>query len=149
MTAALTPQSRVHCNFQHPGEIKAMKYATTIKLILFLITATLLSAGALPVASADPVHHTIVFKVAPEKSADFLAIMKEAAVDTRAFKGCEYFAILVDEKDPGNILFYEIWDSEDNHKAYQAWRNETKFGDRLSAFMIAPPTRNSYTLFDD
>lgn len=126
-----------------------MKTVNPMKPILLLLTVTLLSTGALPVASADPVHHTIVFKVAPEKSADFLAVMKQAVVDTRAFKGCEYLAILVDEKDPGNILFYEIWDSAENHKAYQAWRNETGFGEKLAPFMMGPPTRNDYTLFDD
>jgi quinol monooxygenase YgiN len=108
----------------------------------------LLSCPALS-AIAAPEYSTLDLKIKPEKSAEFLTFMKQAAVDTRAHKGCQYFAILVDASNPAHVVFYEIWDSKADHEAYRAWRNETKFGDKFQPFLAAPPAGTSFTKFDD
>jgi quinol monooxygenase YgiN len=85
-----------------------------------------------PVSAAqEPVHYTNVLTVAPERADEFLEFITEAAAETRNFEGCQYFAILVDQNDPGRVVFYEIWDSVEAHQAYRAWRNETGFGELM------------------
>jgi quinol monooxygenase YgiN len=112
------------------------------------IAATYLGSVALP-AAAESVYFTLQLKVEPAKSAEFVAFMKEAAVDTRHFKGCEYFAILVDQNDPGNVLFYSIWASKADNDAYRAWRAETKFGEKLAPFLAWQAVPTFYTKVDD
>jgi quinol monooxygenase YgiN len=112
------------------------------------IAGVLLACGALT-ASAEPVYYTLELKVDPAKTAEFLSFMKAAAADTRNSKGCQYFAILVDESDPGRVLFYEIWDSKADHEAYRAWRTETKFADKLAPFLAGPTVQSYFAKFDD
>ena len=100
-------------------------------------------------ASADPIYSTLELKVDPAKTAEFLSFMKVAAVDTRNFKGCQYFAILVDESDAGRVLFYEIWDSKADHEAYRAWRTETNFADKLAPYLAGPTAQSYFAKFDD
>jgi quinol monooxygenase YgiN len=118
------------------------------KRIGLWIAALLLGCAALT-AAADPVYSTLELEVDPAKSADFLSFMKVAAADTRNFKGCQYFAILVDENDPGRVLFYEIWDSKADHEAYRAWRTETKFADRLASYLAGPTVQSYFAKYDD
>ena len=100
-------------------------------------------------AAQAEVYYTLELKVDPATSAEFLDFMKVAAVDTRAFKGCRYFAILVDDSDPSRVLFYEIWDSKADHEAYRAWRGETKFGDKIAPFLAGQAVPAYYTKYDD
>jgi quinol monooxygenase YgiN len=113
------------------------------------LAAAVFCVGVAANAAAEPIYYTAELKVDPAKSDEFLALMKDAAVDTRAFKGCQYFAILVDETNPGRVLFYEIWDSKADHQAYRAWRAETKFGDRIAPFLAGPPVPSYFVKFDD
>ena len=101
------------------------------------------------VASAEPVFYTLELKVDPAKSAEFIEFMKAAAEDTRAFEGCQYFAILVNESDPSSVLFYEIWDSKADHEAYRAWRAETKFGERIGPYLQGQAVATYYVKADD
>jgi heme oxygenase (mycobilin-producing) len=129
-----------------PGD--SMHKRNAAKGIGLWIAGLLLACVALT-AAADPVYYTLELKVDPAKSADFLSFMKVAAADTRNFKGCQYFAILVDESDPGRVLFYEIWDSKADHEAYRAWRTETKFADRLASYLAGPTVQSYFAKYDD
>jgi quinol monooxygenase YgiN len=114
----------------------------SLLLIGALLTCTTFAANA-------DVYYTLALQVDPAKSAEFLEFMKVAAVDTRARKGCQYFAILVDESDPSRVLFYEIWDTKADHEAYRAWRAETKFGDQVAPFLAGQAVPTYYTKYDD
>ncbi|MBN1240719.1 MAG: antibiotic biosynthesis monooxygenase [Gammaproteobacteria bacterium] len=116
---------------------------------LAIVLICVLSAASMSKAAAEPVHYTIELRVDPARSEEFLAVMKEAAPDTRAFEGCQYFAILVDETDPGRVLFYEVWDSKEHLEAYQRWRSETNFGAKIAPYMAGDSVRTFYTKFDD
>ncbi len=79
---------------------------------------------------------TIDLQVDPEKMDEFLAMIIEAAPDTRAREGNLLFDIYVDQDKPGHVVFYEIWDSKELQQAYIAWRQETGFNARLGPFMV-------------
>jgi quinol monooxygenase YgiN len=100
----------------------------------FLI-ASLLAAAPAVAAAREPVYYTNSLSVDPARAAEFLVFIREAAKDTRSFKGCRYFAILVDDTDPSRVLFYEIWDSKEDHEAYRAWRARTGFSERIRPFL--------------
>jgi quinol monooxygenase YgiN len=125
-----------------------MNAAASTKFFAILLTGVVLCAASMS-SVAEPVHYTIELRVDPARSDEFLAVMKEAAPDTRAFEGCQYFAILVDENDPGRVLFYEIWDSKENLEAYQRWRGETNFGAKIAPYMAGDAVRTFFTKFDD
>ena len=121
----------------------------TLKVPVTLILSLLIGFGVAAAAHADSVYHTLEFTLKPDSSPEFLELMKIASVDTRKFKGCEYFAILVDRNDPQKIFFYEIWETEEDHAAYRKWRADTKFGSKVQPFLAGPPVRNAYTLFQE
>ncbi len=85
------------------------------------------------------------FYVKPEKSEEFLGILKQALPDTRAFKGCEHLDTHVNQDDPGHVCLAETWASRSDHEAYLAWRMETGMMDMLGPFVTAPP---KFTYFD-
>ncbi len=79
---------------------------------------------------------TIDLQVDPAQVDEFLAVMIEAAPDTRNREGCRLFDIYVDQNKPGHIVFYEIWESKAHQQAYIAWRNETGFNERIGPYMV-------------
>ena len=79
---------------------------------------------------------TIDLQVDPEKIDEFLAMMIEAAPDTRARDGNRLFDIYVDQDDPGHVVFYEIWDSKAQQEAYIGWRQETGFNAIIGPYMV-------------
>ena len=80
---------------------------------------------------------TIDLQVDPAKIDEFLAMMVEAAPDTRAREGCRLFDIYVDQANPGHVVFYEVWDSKEQQEAYLGWRQETGFNAKLGPYMVA------------
>lgn len=79
---------------------------------------------------------TIDLQVDPERVDEFMAVMLEAAPDTRAWEGCRLFDIYVDQDNPGHVVFYEIWDSKEQQQAYIGWRGETGFNAKIGPYMV-------------
>ena len=79
---------------------------------------------------------TIDLQVDPERVEEFLAVMLDAAPDTRAREGCRLFDIYVDQDNPGHVVFYEIWDSREQQEAYLGWRQETGCNARIGPYMV-------------
>lgn len=88
----------------------------------------------------DALFVTIDLQVKPEMQEEFLAVMIEAAPDTRNWEGCLLFDIYVDRRNPGHIVFYEIWTSAENQRAYLRWRGESGFNARIGKYMAAGGT---------
>ena len=83
------------------------------------------------------IHMTL--RVAPDRIADFQAMMKIEAPLTRRFEGCELFEIYTTDID-GEVLFLEHWRSEEDSKRYSQWRSERGDMARLGSFFTSPPT---------
>ena len=110
---------------------------------LTLVCASLVVGCAKPSAETQALSTpdgalflTIDLQVDPAKIDDFLAVMIEAAPDTRAREGCRLFDIYVDQDNPGHVVFYEIWDSREQQEAYLAWRQETGFNAVIGPYMV-------------
>ena len=67
---------------------------------------------------------TLEMPVKPDMLEDYLNILKEALVETRAYKGCKSVTTLVD-KETSSVVLVEEWDSAEDQQAYMAWRVET------------------------
>lgn len=110
---------------------------------LTLVCALLVVGCAAPLAQTQALSTpdgalflTIDLQVDPEKIDEFLAMMIEAAPDTRARDGNRLFDIYVDQDDPGHVVFYEIWDSKAQQEAYISWRQESGFNARIGPYMV-------------
>ena len=110
---------------------------------LTLVCASLVVGCATPPAETQALSTpdgalflTIDLQVDPEKVDEFLALMIEAAPDTRAREGCRLFDIYVDQDNPGHVVFYEIWDSREQQEAYLSWRQESGFNARIGPYMV-------------
>ncbi|MBE9539223.1 MAG: antibiotic biosynthesis monooxygenase [Proteobacteria bacterium] len=85
----------------------------------------------------DAVFVTINLQVDPAKLDEFIAIMWDAAPDTRAWDGCQMFDIYVNQDIPGHVVFYEMWSSKEQQGSYLQWRGETGFLEMLGLFLTA------------
>ena len=116
---------------------KILLVALAIIAVAVGITYTTTSATTQNLSTPDgALFLTIDLQVDPAKVDEFLAVMIEAAPDTRNREGCRLFDIYVDQNKPGHIVFYEIWDSKAHQQAYIAWRNETGFNERIGPYMV-------------
>ena len=111
--------------------------ATLTVVCVVLVASVIVPSAATQTLSTpdDALFLTIDLQVDPEKLDEFLAMMREAAPDTRAREGCRLFDIYVDQDKPGHVVFFEIWDSKEHQQAYLAWRQETGFNAKLAPFM--------------
>ena len=112
--------------------------ALTLVCVALVLGCAAPSAQAQALSAPDgALFLTIDLQVDPEKVDEFLAMMIEAAPDTRARDGCRLFDIYVDQDNPGHVVFYEIWDSKEQQEAYLSWRQESGFNARLGPYMVA------------
>jgi quinol monooxygenase YgiN len=79
-------------------------------------------------------------QVKPEAVDEMKAFLKKILPDTRAYNGCQGLDIYGNVDDPGNLVFYERWDSRQHYEKYLAWRTETGVVDQLGAMLAAPPS---------
>lgn len=82
----------------------------------------------------------LTLQVAPDRMAEFEAMMTVEAPLTRGFEGCDLFEIYATET-PGEVLFLEHWASKGHSDRYGEWRAGRGDFERLGAFFTAPPTR--------
>ena len=108
----------------------------TLVCAVLVVGSAAASAQTRTLATPDgALFLTIDLQIDPAKMDEFLAMMIEAAPDTRAREGCRLFDIYVDQDTPGHVVFYEIWDSKEQQQAYLAWRQETGFNAKLGPFL--------------
>ncbi|MBN4053954.1 antibiotic biosynthesis monooxygenase [Haliea sp. AH-315-K21] len=100
----------------------------------FLLVTVGLNLFVSPGVFAE-VYYTNELSIVPELAEDFHDFIQEVARDTRAFEGCLHFSILVDENDPARVVFYEIWESKEEHAAYRQWRNDNDFGAEIGPYL--------------
>lgn len=120
--------------------IRTITRFAVLSLLALMISNTVLAADY---------YRTLIFQLKPGQSQAFQDLMKVALEDTRAYEGCEYVAMLVDNDDPNKVFLYEIWDVEASYKGYSAWRTETKFVDQIGPYLAGPPMANTYTLVQE
>jgi len=117
--------------------------------LVSLFCSNSLLAQSVSTPPPESVHYTNELHIDPARVDEFYTFIQEAAKDTRAFDGCQYFAILVDNIDPGRVVFYEIWDSMEHHQAYRAWRNEMGFGELIGPYLMGATESHYYSKLDD
>ena len=88
---------------------------------------------------------TLEIPVKPDILDDYLNILKEALVETRAYKGCKSVTTLVDQ-ETSSVVLVEEWDSVEDQQAYITWRTETGLIDAVSPFMQGELVTRTYDL---
>lgn len=77
---------------------------------------------------------TLEMPVKPEMLDDYLAILKEALVETREYEGCISVDTYVD-RETSAVFLVEEWESAEHQQAYMAWRVETGLIEAVGPFM--------------
>ena len=88
---------------------------------------------------------TLEMPVKPDMLDDYLNILKEALVETRAYKGCKSVTTLVDQ-ETSSVVLVEEWDSVEDQQAYITWRTETGLIDADRPFMQGELVTRTYDL---
>ena len=91
----------------------------------------------------------LTLRIAPERMAEFEAMMEVEAPLTREFDGCERFEAYADQSTPGVVLFFERWKSKEHEQRYTRWRTDRGDMQRLGAFFSASPTSTVLREFRD
>jgi quinol monooxygenase YgiN len=88
---------------------------------------------------ADTLVMLAELTVKPEKRDAFLDYTVENLKICRAAAGNITFDILIDEANPDQVLFYEVWESAQAQQDYMAWRIERGDLTILLSFLASEP----------
>lgn len=89
--------------------------------------------------SADDLVMLAELTVRPDRLEDFLDYTVENLSLSRGYPGNIEFDILIDEAQPGKVVFYEVWESREAQQAYMAWRIEAGDLTKLLSHLAAEP----------
>ncbi len=67
---------------------------------------------------------TLKFPAKATELDNFLVVLKEALIDTRAYEGCEAVLTFV-ERGTSAVFLVETWESAEHQQNYMSWRIET------------------------
>ena len=87
-------------------------------------------------------------KIKPEKLEEFLEYTAANLKLSRSYPGNIQFDILIDETQPGSVLFYEVWESPEVQQAYMAWRVEAGDLNTLLSFLAEKPKFTAFRSID-
>ena len=77
---------------------------------------------------------TLKFPVRDSELDNFLTVLKEALIDTRAYDGCQSVSTYV-ERGTGFVFLVEHWDSAEHQQDYMSWRVETGLIEALDPYL--------------
>lgn len=79
---------------------------------------------------------------------EFMAIMKDTLVATRAYAGCEKVETYL-EQNTSTLFLVEQWESAEHQVAYMGWRMETGLMDAIGHFLAGPPVARTFEIRRD
>ncbi len=74
---------------------------------------------------------------------EFMAVMKDTLVATRAYAGCEKVETYL-EQNSSTVFLVEQWQSSEHQVAYMGWRMETGLMDAIGGFLAGPPVARTF-----
>ena len=91
---------------------------------------------------------TLELPAKSDRVSEFLDVMREALLDTRAYEGCESVETFVEEST-GSVLLVELWETAEHQQAYMKGRMETGLMDAIGGFLSAPPVARTFSIKSD
>jgi quinol monooxygenase YgiN len=91
---------------------------------------------------------TLELPAKPDRVSEFLHVMREALVDTRAYEGCKSVETFVEEST-GSVLLVELWETAEHQQAYMKWRIETGLMDAIGEFLSGAPEARTFSIKSD
>lgn len=90
---------------------------------------------------------TLEFSMKTGKQPEFLNLLNDALVATRAFDGC----IKVDtfaETDGTSVFLLEQWETRKQQETYSQWRLDNGLMELIEPYLSGPPVRKYYEAID-
>ena len=94
------------------------------------------------------VYVTLKAKASLDKIEKVKEILRETIPETRAFPGCEYINIHENLGSPGELMFYEKWESEESYRNYFNYRISSDVMVKLAGMLEGRPEVVQYELLD-
>ena len=74
---------------------------------------------------------------------EFMAVMRDTLLATRAYAGCEKVETYL-EQNTSTLFLVEQWESAEHQVAYMGWRVETSLMDAIGGFLAGPPVARTF-----
>ena len=74
---------------------------------------------------------------------EFMAVMRDTLLATRAYAGCEKVETYL-EQNTSTLFLVERWESAEHQVAYMGWRVETGLMDAIGGFLAGPPVARTF-----
>jgi|TARA_B110000971_G_scaffold221569_1_gene269249 quinol monooxygenase YgiN len=74
---------------------------------------------------------------------EFMAVMRDTLLATRAYAGCEKVETYL-EQNTSTLFLVEQWESAEHQVAYMGWRVETGLMDAIGGFLAGPPVARTF-----
>ena len=91
---------------------------------------------------------TLELPAKPDRVSEFLDVIREALIDTRAYEGCESVETFVEEST-GSVLLVELWETAEHQQTYMKWRMETGLMDAIGEFLSGAPVARTFSIKSD
>ncbi len=91
---------------------------------------------------------TVEWPAKPETLSEFLEVLRQALVDTRAYEGCENVQTFLEEST-GSVLLVELWATGEHQQAYMNWRMETGLMDAIGGYLNSVPVVRTFCIRSD
>lgn len=88
---------------------------------------------------ADNVVMLAELTVKPDRLEEFLDYTAANLTICRSYAGNLAFDILINEAQPGAVIFYEVWTSPQAQQAYMAWRVQAGDLTKLLSYLEKEP----------
>ncbi len=86
----------------------------------------------------------VELRIEPTEVDEFLAFANDEIIASRSFEGNLQFEVLVDPNEPGTVVFFQRWKSQEAREKYWAWRESVGDMDKLNGYLLAPPKFQIY-----
>ena len=74
---------------------------------------------------------------------EFMTVMKDTLLATRAYPGCEKVETYL-EQNTSTLFLVEQWGSAEHQVAYMGWRVQTGLLDAIGGFLARPPVARTF-----
>ncbi len=91
---------------------------------------------------------TVEWPAKSDTLSEFLDVLKQALVDTRAYDGCENVQTYV-ERSTGSVLLVEFWATAEHQQTYMKWRMETGLMDAIGGYLDSAPIARTFGIEPD
>ena len=93
-------------------------------------------------------HIVLDIQTDPARLEEMRAFLHDRMPEALAFDGCLGVELVESTEKPGNLLFFEKWESREHYEKYYAFREQSGVLERFVEMLTEEPIFRFFTVFE-